>query len=140
MLKNFQLYVFRELFLYLFCYLNHDGTFHTFAEELTAVFIYACNIPCCMVSVGSAAAGTVQFCPAAFAVRTCISIAFAEFVLHFRMGNAFPDITQTISRIAYELMAREQFAPKGVTAIYSVPLPQPVTRLYTQGPPVKSIM
>ena len=108
LLKNFQLYVFRELFLYLFCYLNHNSTFHTFAEELTAVFIYTCNIPCCMVSVGSAAAGTVQFCPAVFAVRTCISIAFAEFVLHFRMGNAFPDITQTVSRIAYELMTREQ--------------------------------
>ena len=31
-------------------------------------------------------------------------------------------------------------SPKGVTARYSVPLPQPVIRLYTQGPPFRSII
>ena len=31
-------------------------------------------------------------------------------------------------------------SPQGVTAMYSVPEPQPEMRLYTQGPPVKSSM
>ena len=48
--------------------LNHDSTFHTFSEKLTAGLIDALDGAAGMISIGRTAAGAVKLCPAVFAV------------------------------------------------------------------------
>ena len=52
----------------------------------------------------------------------------AELILGGGVGDTLPDIAQQVLGIAHELVAGVQ-SPQGVTAMYSVPEPQPEIRL-----------
>ena len=101
-----------------YSHLNHHCTLDTFLEKFASIFVNAVNAAGSIVGVGGAAAGAVQLRPAVLAVRSCIGVAGTEFILNFRSCHAVPDIAQAVIRIAYELVAREQFAPRGNCHIF----------------------
>ena len=61
---------------------HHNGALHPLAEELAAVFIDTGNGAGGMVSVGGAAAGAIEPCPAIPAFRMGIDIACGKFTLN----------------------------------------------------------
>ena len=92
-----------------------------------------------MVCVCGASAGAVKPCPAIAAFFAGIYVAGRKFILYCSVAYAVPNIAQFEFFIAYELMAGVKIA-HGVTAMYSVPEPQPDMRLYMHGPPLRSII
>ena len=78
-----------------------------------------------MVGVGGAAAGAVEPGPAVLAVRPGVDVAGGELTLDGGVCDPVPDVAQLELLLPHELMAGVQ----GVTAMYSVPLPQPEIRL-----------
>ena len=107
---------------------HHDGALHALAEELTAVLVHAGDGAGGVVGVGGTAAGAVQPRPAVPALGMGVDIAGGEFALDCLVGDTGPDVAQLKLFFAHELVAGVQIAP-GVTAMYSVPLPQPEIRL-----------
>ena len=108
--------------------LHHDGALHALAEQFAAGLINAADGSAGMICIGRAATGTVELRPAVFALFPGICIAGTEGFTQFGIGHTVPDIAELILLIADELMAGIEIT-HGVTAMYSVPDPQPERRL-----------
>ena len=81
-----------------------------------------------MERIGGTAAGAVQLRPALGALRPGVGVAAAELLPQGVVCDAVPDVAQAVGLFAHELMAGIE-VPQGVTAMYSVPEPQPEIRL-----------
>lgn len=92
-----------------------------------------------MIRICGAAAGAIEPCPAVAALLARINIAGGEFIAHGGVCNARPNVSEQEFIIPDKLMAGYR-SPHGVTAMYSVPEPQPDMRLYMHGPPARSII
>lgn len=76
------------------CHLEHDCALYSFAEEVTAVVIYALDFTRGMICVCRTSAGAPELSPAIGALFSRIYIAASELVLDFCVGNAVPNITE----------------------------------------------
>ena len=104
------------------CGFDHDGTFNTLAEQFAACLVDAADGTRGVEGVGRAAAGAVESRPAVIALRPGVGVAGAELLPQGGVGHAVPNVAQLVGLLAHKLV-------EGVTAIYSVPEPQPEIRL-----------
>ena len=102
----------------LICRCNHNCTFHALFEKLTAVFIYAVYMTCCMICVCGTTARAIHFCPAILTFGLCIGVASAKFVLCGGVFDAVPDVAEAVFGVANELMAGEKLTPRGNCHIF----------------------
>ena len=101
---------------------HHQGAFDTLFKKLAAVFINAADRTCGVVGVSRAAAGAVKTRPALSALFSGIDITCRKIILHLGILYAVNFSSPTNWWQGYK-------SPQGVTAIYSVPEPQPEMRL-----------
>ena len=108
--------------------LHHQGALHPLAEHLAAVLISAVDVAGSVQGVGRAAARAVQACPAVLAVGAGIDVAQLELVAQGGVGHASQTLPSLYAGSPTNWWQGYR-SPQGVTAMYSVPEPQPEMRL-----------
>ena len=89
----------------------HDGALHTFSLEFASDFIIAFDISLEMECICRTSATTVETCEAVFAVFLCVNVASAEFLLEFRLCDAFVYISHEILFFTNKLVTWVKITP-----------------------------
>ena len=89
----------------------HDGALHTLPLELASDFIIAFDISLEMECICRTSATTVETCEAVFAVFLCVNVASAEFLLDFRLCDAFVYISHEILFFTNKLVTWVKITP-----------------------------
>ena len=93
------------------CGFYHDGALHTFSLEFASDFIIAFDISLEMECICRTSATTVETCEAVFAVFLCVNVASAEFLLDFRLCDAFVYISHEILFFTNKLVTWVKITP-----------------------------
>ena len=89
----------------------HDGALHTFSLEFASDFIIAFDISLEMECICRTSTTTVETCEAVFAVLLCVNVASAEFLLNFRLCDAFVYISHEILFFTNKLVTWVKITP-----------------------------
>ena len=109
-------------------YGEHYSAFHTFFEELTAVFVNSRDRSRRVIRIRRTAARAVESRPAVAAFLARIDVAVCKLTLTLGVRHTVVDVSELELFVTNKLVAGIEIS-QGVTAIYSVPEPQPEMRL-----------